>query len=88
MLVNVITHHELENLENQSDKRLGDLLEEHELVTMTPNTSIREAARILVTSDKEQAPVVSAKNRQRVVGFLTLHDIARQQNAIEEQIGQ
>ncbi len=86
LLVNVITHHELEDLKDHADQPLSERLEEHDLVTMTPNTSIREAARILVTKDKEQAPVVSVKNPQRIVGFLTLHDIARQQNAIEEQI--
>ena len=87
LLIDVITHHELEDLEDHADQLLGERLTEHDLVTMTPNTSIREAARILVIKDKEQAPVVSPKNPQRMVGFLTLRDIARQQNAIEEQIG-
>ena len=87
LLVNVITHQELEALDADPSTLLGELLEDQTLVTMTPFTSIREAARILVMSDKEQAPVVSAKNPQRIVGFVTLRDITRQQNAIEEQVG-
>lgn len=87
LLINVITHQELEGFKGDQSTLLGELLTEHPLVTMTPNTSIREAARLLVTSDKEQAPVVSPKNPQRIVGFLTLRDIARQQNAIDEQVG-
>ena len=43
LLVNVITHHELEDMEGQSERLLGDLLEAHDLVTMTPNTSIRRS---------------------------------------------
>jgi len=87
-LVNVITHHELEELDvSHADKLLAELLPEHDLVVLTPNTSIREAARIMVRNDIEQVPVVSHKNVQRLVGFVTLHDIARQQNAVEDQLG-
>ena len=86
-LVGMITHNELEELDADPSTPLGELLEDRALVAMNPNTSIREAARLLVTSDKEQAPVVSAKTPNRIVGFVTLRDITRQQNAIEEQVG-
>ncbi len=87
-LVNIITHHELIDWEKEhGEKILSELLEEHPLVTMTPNTSIRKAAQILVNADKEQAPVISRKHPNRLVGFVTLHDIARQQNALEGQLG-
>lgn len=87
-LVNIITHHELEDWSAEHwEVPLVKLLPQRPVVTMTADTSIRDAAKILVHSDKEQAPVVSSKTPDRVVGFITLHDIARQQNAIEGQLG-
>jgi CIC family chloride channel protein len=83
-LAGMVTHHELEQFEARRES-LVDLLGGRELVSLTPETSIREAARILVMRDVLQAPVVS--NRERLVGILTLHDIARQQNAIDESLG-
>ena len=49
--------------------------------------SIREVARILVVEDVMQAPVVSAADPRRILGIVTLHDIARQQNQIDDSIG-
>lgn len=87
-LVNIVTHHELEDwAEENWDVPLMDLLPKRHVVTMTADTSIRDAAKILVNADKEQAPIVSSKTPDRIVGYVTLHDIARQQNAIEEQMG-
>jgi CIC family chloride channel protein len=54
-------------------------------VVVHPDTSIREAARVMVTAEVEQVPVVSRNDPQKLIGIVTLHDIARQQNAIEQR---
>lgn len=59
----------------------------HSLVTVSPDTSIRDAANRLVLEDVDLAPVVSAKDPGKLLGIVTIHDIARQQNAIEGAIG-
>lgn len=87
-VMGMITHHELEDwARDQEDQKLASLLKERPLITIHPDTSIRDVANILVLEDVLQAPVVSAKKKNRLVGIVTLHDIARQQNAIEESIG-
>lgn len=88
-LIGIITRHELFEVDNdKKEQPIGVLFqfEDRELITVTPETSIRETARILVVKDVMQMPVVQAKNPKRMVGIITLHDIARQQNAIEEQL--
>lgn len=85
-VVAMVTHHELEQM-GVGGRRLGDRLEGREVVSVTPETSIREAARLLVMGDVLQAPVISGKGRGRLVGIITLHDITRQQNAIDDTLG-
>ena len=41
----------------------------------------------LVVKDVLQAPVVSARDPSRIMGIVTLHDIARQQNTIDDSLG-
>ncbi len=87
-LIGVITHHELEEIQKDDPHRaLKDLLRDREVVSLSPDTSIRNAANTLVVKDVLQAPVVSKKNPAKLIGIVTLHDIARQQNAIQESIG-
>jgi chloride channel protein, CIC family len=86
LLVGIITRHELVDAAQADEATtVGQLLAEKRLVTVQPETSIREAARILVLGEVEQAPVVSRSDPTRLLGIVTLHDIARQQNAIEEK---
>lgn len=85
-VVAMVTHHELEQMV-PDERAVIDVLKGREVVSVTPETSIREAARLLVTGDVLQAPVVSGKGRGRLVGIITLHDITRQQNAIDDTIG-
>lgn len=81
----IITHSELEKLAaSKSCQDINQWLEDRKLVTIYPDESIRDAANTLVVRDVLQAPVVSRKNPDRLLGIVTLHDIARQQNAIEE----
>lgn len=85
-LLGMVTHHELE-LQGAHSRTIAELIQGRSLVSLRPETSIREAARILVTQDVLQAPIVSGKSSLRLAGILTLHDIARQQNAIDDSIG-
>jgi chloride channel protein, CIC family len=84
-LAGMVTHSELERLSGAKNATpLSEYAAKHPLVTVESETSISDVARILVTKDVLQAPVVSPSDKTRLLGFVTLHDIARQQNAIEE----
>lgn len=86
-LLGMITHHELEQLAEVGDARkIADWLEGHAIVKVHPDDSIRDAANTLVLKDVLQAPVVSRTDTTKLLGIVTLHDIARQQNAIEENL--
>jgi CIC family chloride channel protein len=87
-LSGMITHHELEEAVRAGvDGPIDQLTAGRRLVTLFPETSIRDVAQTLVTEDVLQAPVVSAKNPRKLTGIVTLHDIARQQNAIDDSLG-
>ncbi|MFA5257653.1 MAG: chloride channel protein [Opitutales bacterium] len=87
-LLGVVTHAELERQRDAgSICPVSEKMGRHSLVAISSETSIRDVARILVTEDVLQAPVVSPTDRTRMLGIVTLHDIARQQNAISESIG-
>ena len=86
-LVGMIMHHELDELVAEGNKEsLQDILAEQSLIVIHPDDSIRDAANTLVIKDVLQAPVVSRKDPTKLLGIVTLHDIARQQNAIEESM--
>lgn len=85
-LVGMITRHEVVDARHtRKQASIRELLPAKRLVTLTPDTSIRDAANIMVLGEVEQAPVVSKNDPTRLLGILTLHDIARQQNAILEK---
>jgi CIC family chloride channel protein len=87
-LIGVITHHELEEIKKEHPElSLKALLKDRKVISLSPDLSIRNAANTLVLKDVLQAPVVSKKHPGKLLGIVTLHDIARQQNAIEESIG-
>ena len=84
-LTGIIMHHELEEFsEDGKEASLSEILTDQKLITIHPDTSIRDAANTLVIKDVLQAPVVSRKDPGKLLGIVTLHDITRQQNAIEE----
>lgn len=84
----VVTHHEMEEKQRaQAARTVGELVEGQHLISLNPETSIRDVAQILVLEDVMQAPVVSSSDPGKLMGIVTLHDIARQQNAIEDAIG-
>ncbi|WP_269540341.1 chloride channel protein [Cerasicoccus fimbriatus] len=87
-LVGVICHHEMEEfVAAGEDCPLIEKLDKRPIYTVTPDTSIRAAAGKLIKEDVLQAPVVSEKDERKLIGVLTLHDIARQQNTVSEQMG-
>jgi CIC family chloride channel protein len=84
----MITHHELEEIhEHGKEVPIGELIARQRLIRLYPETSIRDVAQTLVTEDVLQAPVVSSKDEHKLMGIVTLHDIARQQNAIDDSLG-
>ncbi|WPJ95639.1 chloride channel protein [Coraliomargarita algicola] len=86
-LLGMITHHELEELQAAEDRRsIGEWVAGHSIIEIHPDDSIRDAANTLVIRDVMQAPVVSRKDTRKLLGIVTLHDIARQQNAIEDSM--
>lgn len=89
-LCGVYTDHELrEAVDHEEGHRsVRELLPSRKPVTVYPDDSIREVANTLVLQDVMQAPVVSRKEPRRVVGIVTLHDVARQQNAIIDRMEQ
>lgn len=89
-LVGCITHHELEeNVRNEGDEIIASILErrERKIVSTTPDSSIRDVANTLILQDVMQAPVVSRTEPTRLIGIITLHDIARAQNAMNDALG-
>lgn len=80
--IGLLMHHEL--YENPDEMLVSDLTKKEELISATPETSIRTAAREMIKYDYQQMPVVSKLSSERLIGFLTLNDIARQQNASDE----
>lgn len=86
-LAGVVCHHELEEcVAGRGDEPVGAILNPRAIIRVFPDTSIRDTANTLVVEDVLQAPVVSKKDSSKLVGIVTLHDIARQQNAISESI--
>jgi CIC family chloride channel protein len=84
----MVTHGELEHMARQEgNPPLLQLIGHRRVVAISSETSIHDVARILVTEDVLQAPVVTPTEDKRMLGIVTLHDIARQQNAIEESLG-
>lgn len=87
-LAGMITHHELEETHREGrDVPIEELIAQQRLVRIRPETSIRDVAQTLVMEDVLQAPVVSSKDERKLIGIVTLHDIARQQNAIDDSLG-
>lgn len=88
--VGMILHRELEQLassDHAETATIGEFVEGRKVQTINPNTTIRDAAMQMVKSDIHQLPVVSASDPNRLLGIITLNDIARQQNAMIGHLG-
>ncbi|WOO39508.1 chloride channel protein [Rubellicoccus peritrichatus] len=87
-LYGMVMHHELEEFrEAGNEDSLITILAHQKVISTNPDMSIRAAANLLIREDVLQIPVVSPKDEKKLLGILTLHDIARQQNAANEQMG-
>ncbi len=78
----IVTQRELQRAAD--GESILDLIKDQEIHTISPDTSIRDAARLMIRNDLQQVPVTSAADPQKLIGWLTLNDIARQQNAAED----
>lgn len=77
-LIGLVTHHEIEDAEH--GLALHALVDAQTTITVPPEKSIRDAANLMIKNDIQQVPIVSAINPKKLIGLLTLNDIARQQN--------
>lgn len=80
-LVGVVTRHELD--ERVGEESMECIYADHEVISVTPDTPIRDAANRMIVRNLQQVPVISGTEEGRLLGWLTLNDIARQQNAAE-----
>lgn len=80
-VVAVISRRDLESHRDAAE--IHSILHERPLVAVTTETPIRDAAQRMITHQVRQVPVVSPANSDKLLGWLTLNDIARQQNAVE-----
>ena len=80
-LTGMITHSEVEQFSGQ--ETIASVISNQQLLTVTPDCSIRDAANLMIAKNLQQVPVVSPSNSRQMLGLLTLNDIARQQNAAE-----
>ncbi len=80
-LAGVITRHEL--AEHPPEDSVGSLLDGQQLLSVTSDTPIRDAANRMIARDFQQVPVVSTSDARHLLGWITMNDIARQQNAVE-----
>lgn len=87
VLVGMAMKHELEEwIAEGAVRPLADLVESQTVISVSSESPIREAARLMVRHDFQQLPVLSTKTAGKVLGIITLNDIARQQNAFDRQI--
>jgi len=75
--------HQLEAHRHDEGKTIGEVIAGQDLLTVIPEASIHDAANRMVARNLRQVPVVSPDNPGRMLGWLTLNDIARQQNAVD-----
>ena len=80
-LCGVITLHELR--ENPAETVVATLLDNQDLLVVAHNSSIHQAARAMVARDYQQIPVVAMDDEKQLIGWVTMNDIVRQQNALE-----
>lgn len=76
-----------EEVEAASTATVGELVGPRHLHAVAPETSIRDAAMKMVKEDIRQLGVISPAAPDRLIGILTLNDIARQQNAMHDHLG-
>jgi CIC family chloride channel protein len=79
--IGIVSHHELKEV--ASETLTLDLVKDQEVIFVHPEASIRDASHLMIQNDIQQLPILSASDKNRLLGILTLNDIARQQNATQ-----
>ena len=80
-LAGVVTLYEL--LASSDEETIADLIRGQDTLTVELASPIRDAANRMISRNLQQVPVVSPLDPKKMLGWLTLNDIARQQNAAE-----
>ena len=74
----------LEELRSSSPEvKVGSLITEQTLVVAHPDTSIRDISNRMVARDLHHVAIISAQDNAKLLGIVTLNDIARQKFAEE-----
>lgn len=79
--VGVISHHEVEHV--MAETLVSELVRDQDVIYVHPEASIRDASHLMIQNDIQQLPILSTSDKDRLLGILTLNDIARQQNATQ-----
>lgn len=83
-LLGILSHGELESA--MPDLQTGGLVLDQDLTIAHPDTSIREIANRMVARDLRLVPVISQAEPGKLLGVITLNDIARQRFAEESDL--
>ncbi|RYD64324.1 MAG: chloride channel protein, partial [Verrucomicrobiaceae bacterium] len=80
-LAGVVLRDELaDSVDNET---VGDIARRKDILSVFPEMPVHEAARQMVAHGVRQVPVVSPAEPLKLLGWLTLNDIVRQQNAAD-----
>jgi CIC family chloride channel protein len=80
-LCGVVGHQQLETAGEVP--QIGEIIRGQQLLTIRPDCPIRDAANRMIERNLQQIAVVDPADPGKMTGWLTLNDIARQQNAVE-----
>jgi CIC family chloride channel protein len=83
-LLGILSQSELEGAPPELE--LASLVKDQEMTVAYPDSSIREMANRMVARDFRMVPVVSQTESGKLLGVLTLNDIARQRFAEEAEL--
>lgn len=79
--IGVISYHELKEVAPET--KVLELVENQNVIYVHPEASIRDASHLMIQNDIQQLPILSTSDKDKLIGILTLNDIARQQNATQ-----
>jgi CIC family chloride channel protein len=81
-LAGVVTRVELEAASDAPE--IAQLLAGRTVPRLNDDTPIQEAARRMIDQDLRQVAIVTSAQPEKLIGWLTMNDIVRQQNAVSE----
>lgn len=69
-----------------AEKKVSEILFTDSEIFVEPTLSISQTANVFVSQDALMLPIIKRTNPKKLIGIITLHDIARQQNASEKEL--